>query len=261
MDGLAALLGFSKNEGLALSILGSGSNILASGKPLDMVAVSLKRGFTRIDFNQAETRIYADAGVDMQTFIIKMLGEGYSGLEFMAGIPGTLGGALMMNAGSGQKGPWILDFVKAVRVLDSSGREGYLEKKDLRYGYRYSGLEDFIILGADFDLKVTQDKPSLRMAYDNFLYLKKERQELSAPSAGCVFRNPNVEHSAAKLIEGCGLKGKRLGGAMISEKHANFIINTGTAGFEDVAGLIELAKQEVARKYNINLETEIEILR
>lgn len=247
IDDLTALLEISKTENLPIFLIGEGSNLLISDKALNIMAISLKDS--------------CGAGRGLQKFILEMIESGYTGLEFMAGIPGTIGGAIRMNAGAGLNGPWISDFIDRVKVADFNGDIRYIEKKDLRFGYRQSNLEDFIILEAGFNLKTTKDKDASLKEYKKFLTEKKNKQELSMPSAGCVFKNSkDSKLTAAEMIDKCGLKSKKVGDAKVSNKHANFIVNLGKATFRDVMKLIDLVKEEVLKKYNIVLEKEIEIL-
>lgn len=252
-EDLISFLEAAKADKLPVIVMGEGSNLLVSDKGLKAAVIHL------VDFQ---------AGQNLQRFILNMIDAGFSGLEFMAGIPGTLGGAIKMNAGAGLKGPWISDFIERAKVCDYFGRAKWLEKKDLRFGYRDSALRELIILEAEFNLAKAKNKENLKKEYRRLMEEKKDKQELSRPSAGCIFKNPDAGANgrsplptAARLIEGCGLKSKRIGGAMVSDKHANFIVNTGKASFNDVIELIELVKDSVFSKYGINLETEIEILK
>jgi UDP-N-acetylmuramate dehydrogenase len=247
-EDLMNFLEAAKSAKLPVMIIGEGSNLLVSDKGLKAMAIHLGDAL--------------GAGMGLQGFIIKMIEKGFLGLEFMAGIPGTVGGAIKMNAGAGLKGPWISDFISRLRVCDYSGRARWVEKKDMKSGYRDSGLKDVIILEAEFNLKKEKHKKEdARKEYQRFLDEKKNRQDLSRPSAGCIFKNPKEHGStAAQLIEGCGLKSQRIGGAVISEKHANFIVNSGNATFNDVIELIGLIKDTVFNRYGVKLETEIEII-
>lgn len=259
MDDISGLLEISRVERLPLFVIGEGSNFLISDKGLDMIAISLKDSFGLFKIGE---RLSVQAGYGLQRFILNTIDAGYSGLEFMAGIPGTIGGAIRMNAGAGLNGPWISDFIDKIKVSDYTGRVRDIGKKDLKFGYRYSGLGDFIILEAEFVLEESKQRETSKQRYKKFLTEKKKKQELSIASAGCIFKNPKgSKSSAAQLIEGCGLKQKRVGGALVSEKHANFIVNLGKATFKDVMKLIELIRSEVLKRYNIALETEVEILK
>jgi len=259
LDDMISLLEISKAEGPPIFLIGEGSNLLVSDEGLDIMAVSLRRSFNFLKIS--DDKITSGAGCGLQKFILKTLGDGYSGLEFMAGIPGTVGGAIKMNAGSGLNGPWISNFIERLKVINHEGKTQYIEKRDLKFGYRESGLKGFIILEADFNLEGAKDKTVLLNEYERFLREKKSKQDLSTPSAGCVFKNPGGSNlSAGRLIEECGFKGKKVGDAMVSDRHANFIVNLGNATFKDVTGLVELIRSEVDKKFGIKLETEIEII-
>lgn len=259
LEDLKNLLDAAKTEDLPIFLIGEGSNILASDEPLNIFAIYLGRTFS--GFTIDKNKIICGAGCRLQKFILNTIENSYSGLEFMAGIPGTIGGGLRMNAGGGLNGQWISEFVEGVKVMGYDGELRQLEKKDLKFGYRQSNLKDVIILEAEFRLAGFKDKSALMDRYKRFLEEKKNKQELSLPSAGCVFKNPaGSNFSAAELIEGCSFKGKGIGDAMVSMKHANFIVNLGKASFNDVIELIELIRDKVLNEYSISLETEIEIL-
>jgi len=267
IEDLTGFLEASKADKLPVIIMGEGSNLLVSDKGLKAAVIHLGDSFHPALLENdciatSHQKGGVQAGQNLQRFILNMIDAGNAGLEFMAGIPGTVGGAIKMNAGAGLKGPWISDFIERAKVCDYFGRAKWLEKKDLRFGYRDSGLKELIILEAEFNLVKTKNKENLKKEYRRLLVEKKDKQELSRPSAGCIFKNPKGPGlTAARLIEGCGLKSKRIGGAVISERHANFIVNTGKATFSNVMELIELIKAEVSRQYNIMLETEVEILK
>jgi len=260
LDDLINLLEFAQAEELPILSIGEGSNLLVANRNLDIMAISLKGAFNFC--NTSGKKILCGTGFNLQKFILKTLEYGYSGLEFMAGIPGTVGGAIRMNAGAGFKGPWILNFVERLKMINYEGKIKYAEKDNLNFGYRKSNLNNLIILEAEFNLKGLKDKTTLLNEYKRFLTDKKKTQDLLALSAGCVFKNPGDSNlNSAKLIEECGLKGKKVGGAMISTKHANFIVNSGKATFEDVTTLIDLIKEKISKEHGVTLETEVEILK
>jgi len=257
---LKKLLEFSKSQGMGIFVIGGGTNILVSDEGLKSIALSLKKAFGYIKIT--DEKIVCGSGTNLQSFVLHTIENGYCGLEFMAGIPGSIGGAVVKNAGSGLEGPWISDFIHRVRVLDPDGAIRSIAKEDINFSYRSSGLEDSIVLEVEFILKKAEAKSDAIREYQDYLNEKKSKQDLSSLSAGCVFKNPEgSEMSAASLIEKCDLKGKRVGDAVISEKHANFILNLGKASFADVVKLIELAKKTVKDKYKVELETELEIIR
>jgi UDP-N-acetylmuramate dehydrogenase len=180
-------------------------------------------------------------------------------MEFLTGIPGTIGGALAMNAGQASEGLSIGDFVESVTAIDSSGRTKTLSKEDIRFGYRSSNLSAYIIVSGRLKLaKRSEDK--IRKAMGKYIAYRRASQDYSGASAGCIFKNP-ARDSAGRLIDACGLKGKKVGGACVSSKHANFIINQGTAKAKDVLALIRLIKRTVKNRYTLELVPEIKIWR
>jgi UDP-N-acetylmuramate dehydrogenase len=184
-------------------------------------------------------------------------------------VPGTVGGAVAMNAGArhyAEKDRWqsIGDRVEEIKALDHDGHLHIFSKKQLTFGYKTSslkgGLKGFIITEVRLCL-VKNDKESILGEYNRFLKNKKATQDLGLPSAGCVFKNPAVGgKSAGELIDKCGLKGRRAGGAVVSRKHANFIVNAGGATSKDILSLIDIIKNEVWHKFAVELELEIEVV-
>jgi UDP-N-acetylmuramate dehydrogenase len=177
-----------------------------------------------------------------------------TGLEYMAGIPGTVGGAVYGNTGS--KDEWISAAIKTVEVYKNLKKE-LINKEKIAFDYRKSGLENCIISKVNFSLKKDTRNDSLKEISRN-IQKRLEAQPLNMPNAGSIFKNPDG-FSAGKLIEEAGLKGKRVGGAQISKLHGNFIVNTGGAFAKDVLTLIDLVKERIKEKFSINLETEIKI--
>jgi len=187
-------------------------------------------------------------------------------MEFLAGIPATLGGALVMNAGISEKTKnqkpkikSIGDLVEAVTVMDYNGNIKTLDREEIKFGYRTSSLSKYIILSAI--IKLT--KGNIREIEDKikvYLGYRRVAQDLPFANAGCIFKNPK-RYQAGRLIDACGLKGKRIGDACVSNKHANFILNLGRARFSDVLRLMGLIKRRVKNKFNIDLEPEIKIWR
>ncbi len=228
--------------------IGNGSNLLASERAKNLLFVNLSGEFAKIEYDGE----YLDAGAGVK--ISSLLGfctcNGLSGLEWMAGIPATLGGAIFMNAGAGGKS--VLDYVKSINCF-SDGKKVCLKEFD--FAYR-KGVEKKI-LSAKFKL----EKKDKRTVINNIRANKMLRiaRQPSGKSFGSVFKNPGKFY-AGKLIEECGLKGKTIGDAVISEKHANFIINRGNATFEDVYSLISMMKEAVYKKFGIMLEKEVKIV-
>lgn len=247
---------FAKKEGLKIFVIGAGSNILVSDKVVNGLILRLNSPFfKKVSF--AGNQIIADAGVMLGSLIQGAKQKGLSGLEFLAGIPGTLGGALMMNAGAWGKD--IGGLTESVKVIDPNGKARDLSGKDIKFAYRDSGLEKYIILSARLKLS-KKSKEEIQYSLNKYLRARRSSQDTAFPNAGCVFKNPDGE-SAGKLIDLCGLKGKKIGGAFISNKHANFILNKKNALSRDVLSLMEFARRTVKNKFKINLQPEIKIWR
>jgi len=185
-----------------------------------------------------------------------------NGLESLVGIPGTIGGAVYMNAG-GWSSPLyknIGDYVTSLKVMDKYGNVETLKKGKIEFGYRRSNLSDYIILEAVLKLG-KEDSSELISRCSKFLKMKKEKQVLDMPSAGCVFKNPkDSQFTTGQMIDMLGLKGRRIGGAQISGKHANFIVNRKDATSEDVLKLINLVSSKIMDSYKIPLELEIKVI-
>lgn len=235
-------------------IIGAGSNILCSDSGYPGVVIHLKGDFSRTEFEQQ--KVVAGAGVFLPALINQAMSQNLGGLEILAGIPGTLGGALLMNAGT--KWGEIANLVNRVKVMDRSGEIYWLDKKDISFSYRFSSLGGYFILAAELNLQPAA-KEVIAEKMRQYLLERANNQPLSSYNAGSVFKNPPADF-AARLIESCGLKGKSIGGAMVSDKHANFIINRGNASAEDVRNLIFLVQRIVQEKTGVLLEIEIKLI-
>ena len=247
------------SSGIELLVLGRGSNVLISDKGFPGVVLVLGEGFNRIK-RQGQDKVNVEAGCELNRLVAWTIERDLVGLESLAGIPGSLGGAVRMNAGA--QGCSIGDSVEEISVLRLDGREvrdGEIAAERIGFAYRKTGLEDNeIIYKVKLKLsgKGTNDLEARRK---DVLRRRKENQPLAQPSAGSVFRNPEGI-SAGELIDRCGLKGKSVGGAMVSEKHANFIVNIGGATARDVYELMTLIKQEVRRREGVELIEEIRLV-
>ncbi len=253
-DDLKMLLIGAKRYNIPAWVMGSGSNLLIRDSGVRAIVISLNSPF----FKKSVLRPGAatlGAGVTLAGFVSRAAALGLRGAEFLAGIPGTVGGALVMNAGI--SGRQIADIVENVTVMDYNGGVKTLDAKHIRFGYRSSGLSRYIVLGAKFRMK--KGSPlSLKKELKRRLEYRRATQDYRYPSAGCVFKNP-PGHSAGQLIDGCGLKGRCVNGACISMIHANFIVNRKGAAAKDVKRLMGIIKYEVKRKFNITLEPEIKV--
>jgi len=254
LESLSEILKLCIRDGIPVMAVGNGSNLLVKDQGLKVCLINLDAGSfkdIRIEGDAAE----AGAGISLTRMLNILCDNGLGGLEFLSGIPATVGGALAMNAGGGTS---IGDSVEQVTVIDRKGQISDLKKNELVFRYRWSNLEKYIILKAKFKLKKSSHS-DVRGKMNKYLAEKVQNQELDKPSAGCVFKNPEND-SAGRLIDASGLKGKNVGDAAISSKHANFIINTGNARCEDVLELINIVRDKVKKDYNIELEPEIKIL-
>ena len=231
-------------------ILGGGSNVILPDENFDGAIIKLdKLNEFKIDGNF----VYAGSGLSLNEFIKKTLDNGYVNFDSLFGIPGSIGGAIIGNAGANNK--CIFDELVSVLILDN-GYTKLISKENIKYEYRNTSLKNSnkIIIGAVFKL----EKGNVKESWDNIkINLEKRRntQPLEYPSAGSVFKNPD-KTSAGKLIDECGLKNAKKGGAKISDKHANFIINENNAKSSDIIYLINLIKKEIKKEKNIDLELE-----
>jgi len=252
---------FAAENSIPLFVIGTGTNVLAHDKGFNGIVVHLgSSAFKNIKISG--TTIKVGAGCGVPALVRLCCNEGLSGLESLVGIPGTVGGAICMNAG-GWSSPLyknIGDYVTSMKVMDSKGDVKTLKKGALSFGYRSSNLSSYIMLEAD--LKLSQEEISvLKSRCSKFLKMKKGKQVLDASSAGCVFKNPkNSQFTTGQMIDMLGLKGRVIGGAQISRKHANFIINKSKASCDDVLKLIGMIRKKVMDNYGIPLELEIKII-
>ncbi len=254
---LSAIVKECRESDIDFMILGNGSNVLASDDGYRGVIIRLDGDFRKIALVDENT-IYCGAGATLAALCKFALNCGLSGMEFAWGIPGTVGGAVFMNAGAydGE----MKNVVYSVSHLTEDGGTGRTEKQDLRFGYRTSVYRSnkAIITGVTLKLKPgSQD--DIRAKMDDFLGRRSSKQPLEYPSAGSVFKRPEGAYAGA-LIEQCGLKGHSHGGAQVSEKHAGFIINKSNANANDVKNLIREVQTKVFDETGYNLECELIIL-
>ncbi|RKY42938.1 MAG: UDP-N-acetylenolpyruvoylglucosamine reductase [Candidatus Makaraimicrobium thalassicum] len=245
------------DSGIRTVVIGAGSNVLFPDKGLDAVVISLSAGAFREVRIEGNT-VTAGAGADMGGFISDCCACGLAGLEGLAGIPATVGGALVTNAAYRTA---ISECLSRVLVLDAAGRAQWVGKKDIGFGYRFSSFDKReTILQAVFRLNEVP-AADLKKKLRGYFAEKMERQPLDKRTLGCVFKNPGQgEYTSGELIDRAGMKGHCRGGAKISEKHANFIVNTGGAASADVAGLMDDARRKVSEAFSVELQPEIEIL-
>ena len=255
-DDLVRILNYAKEKLLSVHFIGSGSNLLVSDDGIRGLVISPKKSFKEIKFN--ENLVFAQSGAMLGSLVRKTTKRNLTGLETLIGVPGTIGGALIMNAGA--FGGEISNFLTSVSTIRMDGKLIKRQANQIDFSYRNSTFrKDEFILSATFELaeasteKINKKKEIASKG-------RKTNQPLKYRSAGSVFKNPKGDFSAGYLIEQVGLKGYKIGNAQISDHHANFFINHGDAKAEDIISLIKISKEKVFQKFKINLELEVKTL-
>jgi len=254
---IVSILKYCNHKKIQTCFIGSGSNLLFSDEGFDGVIISLKRAFKNLEISD-NGNIRAGSGVILVKMVKEAIKKNIKGLESLSGVPGTLGGALYMNAGA--YGAEISNYFISAKLLNTNGDKIILTSKDVNFSYRNSTFPDnHILVEASFKCE-KGDMNKILTNKNKFSKSRRDNQPLRYRSAGSVFKNPSLETAAGYLIDQTGLKGIQKGGAMISKKHANFIINLGDASSKDIMYLIKLIRKEVMKKFKINLELEIKLL-
>ncbi|NQT90123.1 MAG: UDP-N-acetylmuramate dehydrogenase [Candidatus Omnitrophica bacterium] len=258
LEELVEFVKLCRRRGISYLAIGNGSNIIVADKGMNKVLLRLSSPFfKRIDSDGESLMCGAGLGLNMLCHAAERLSLG--GPEFLVGIPGSVGGAIVQNAGA--YGGSISDIIKEIMAVDRDGRVRVLKAKSAGLGYRKSSLAGLIIVKATFCLK-KRSRTDIRDRLNTYTERRLSTQDYSAPSCGCMFKNPrNAGLTAAKMIDRCGLKGTRVGGASVSSKHANFIINRRHAKAADILRLIALVKKRVNKDYGVKLEEEVQIIR
>jgi UDP-N-acetylmuramate dehydrogenase len=252
-EDVAAIIAFLKREGVPWLVIGKGSNMLVSDKGVRGAVLNFEHG---LDQMRSEKGLVAvDAGVTIARFVDFCVQQGLQGVEMLPGIPGTVGGGVMMNAGA--YGGEISDHLVDVEVL----RDGAIirvPKAEAGFRYRRSGFGEDIILGATFSLE-PGDKDEIMKRRKELMMKRNRAQPVNFPNSGSMYKNP-PGNFAAKLLDEAGMKGTRAGGAQISDRHANFIVNLGDATANDIIELIKLSRKSVREKFGITLELEVKLV-
>lgn len=238
---------------IPLTVLG-GTNVVVRDKGIRGIVMSFKQ-LANI-FEETPNVVYTEAGVRLPRLMQFALGRKLSGMEWAAGIPGTVGGGVAMNAGT-RLGE-MQDVLKAVDFVTIHGRRKRIEAATLTFLYRKTMLPKGIVVGAWLQLTAAL-KDAIQSVTKDYLHYRKTTQPLSMPNAGSVFKNPHGD-SAGRLIEAAGLKGLRIGDAEVSLKHANFIVNKGSASAEQVLSLVRKVREKVARKFGVRLQLEWKVI-
>ena len=245
-----------RKEGIPWFVLGNGSNLLVSDQGYRGVVIQIYKNMNQITVEG--TRIYAQAGALLSAVSKKAMEAGLTGMEFASGIPGTLGGAAVMNAGA--YGGEMKDILVSVTVLTDEGEQKVLKAEELSLGYRTSIIKErgYIVLDVVLQLQAG-DQDAIRNRMEELKVQRVTKQPLEYPSAGSTFKRPEG-YFAGKLIEDSGLKGYRLGGAQVSEKHCGFVINRDHATADDLYRLFQYIKDVVKEKFQVDMELEVELI-
>jgi len=252
---LAEILKFASQHNIQTHFVGSGSNLLVSDAGIDGIVITPAKALTHLEFDG--NTVIAESGVMLGRMVKECIKRNLSGIESLIGVPGTLGGALVMNAGA--FGGEISNYLVSVEIMDMAGNITSYSPQDIEFAYRFSSIKkNEFVLKAIFELKpenaeVIQEKRNIASSG------RKTNQPLRFRSAGSVFKNPEGT-AAGFLIDQAGLKGTKVGGAEISEHHANFFVNHGAASSSDIISLIQLARNTVYEKFGIKLELEIKTI-
>jgi len=253
-DDLARVLQFAREQAVPFFILGAGSNLLVRDGGFNGLVINLCLGFKQI--NHQGSFLRAQAGVLISKLLVYAQANQLAGLEFLSGVPGTVGGAVVTNAGA--VGEEVGQLIRSVSLLRPEGNQLCLKREQIEFGYRTTSLAaQGIVLEAEFELLEAASE-TIESKMQQILAQRKQTQP-PGPSAGSIFKNP-VGDYAGRLVEEVGFKGFSLGSAQVSEQHANFILNKGGASAQDVESLIQLIQKEVLAQKGIWLEPEVKII-
>jgi len=264
IETLEKTLGMAKAHELPLTIMGSGTNLLVKDKGIRGIVISmshLKYPTTITPLRQGQYQVQVSAGTILTSLYRETMAQGIGGMRFAAGIPGSLGGAVMMNAGT--SGGTMSDVVESIDIIDLQKGVITLPKSSLEFSHRCLAFNDVchrhpVVVGASL-IMIRQDKKKIKAQWQDLLEKRKRHQPSHGAGAGCFFKNPPQGKSAGELIDRAGLKGFKVGNAMISSKHANFILNVGQATAQDIMTLKEIIEKKVLNEFGILLENEVKI--
>lgn len=255
---LKEVLDFANNNKIPLTILGNGSNVLILDKGIKGITLIIKIEKLEIKKQGTKAKVIVGAGEKLAKIARVFLNEELSGFEELSGIPGTMGGAVRMNAGA--HGKEMKDIVKTVKVMNYQGEEKELSNEKMKFEYRTSLLKDENYIVTEVEIELEQGKSSnIKAKMEEYANFRKEKQPIEFPSAGSTFKRGS-DFITAKLIDDAGLKGYRVGGAEVSTKHSGFVINKGGATAKDVLELVAHIENEVYERFNKKIELEIEVI-
>jgi len=257
IDDLKKILKYSFKNNIKIFFMGSGSNMLISDDGFNGIVICLRKSFKNFDYNDSFETI-AGTGVMLGQMVRTLTKNSVKGLESLIGVPGTLGGALIMNAGA--YGSEISNYLVSIKCITLEGNEKIYMKEDLEFSYRYSNIpKNEVVVEAKFQFQ-TGDINEIKINKDKASQSRRNNQPLQYRSAGSIFKNPKSGMAAGYLIDQARLKGLKKGDAEISTKHANFIINHGSATSENILDLIKIIKSEVYKKFKVKLDLEVKLM-
>lgn len=258
IDDLKQILKFAKENKISLTVIGNGSNLLVLDGGIKGITLMIKLENYKIIEKDENIQIMVESGCKLGKLAQILLQNEIQGLEELSGIPGTIGGAVMMNAGA--HGKEMKDIVENVTAMDYEGNEKIFLQEDLKFGYRTSIFkkENYIITEVKMNLR-KGDKETIKNKMAKYQNYRKEKQPIEYPSAGSTFKRGS-DFLTAQLIDEAGLKGYSIGGAMVSNKHSGFIINKGNATAKDVLDLVEYIEKEINKKFGKKIELEIQVV-
>ena len=257
---IKTVLEISKSNNIPLNIIGNGSNLLVKDEGVKGIVLRIDLEYLNIEEKENNKVIVTvGSGMLIGKLAYTLLNESIEGFEFASGIPGTIGGAVRMNAGA--YGKEFKDIVLETTALDKNGQVVKLNNSEQKFEYRSSIFKnkEYIILETKLQLEKVQDSSKIKEKMDEYKKSRIEKQPMEYPSAGSTFKR-GEGFITAQLIDECGLKGYKVGGAQVSTKHAGFIVNTGDATAEDVLKLVKIVKEKVKEKFNKDIELEVEII-
>ena len=258
IEQLKNILEYAKKENIKLTIIGNGSNILVSDQGIQGIVLKIDTEKLEEKIEDEKIILTVGSGVKLGALAQKCLKEEITGLEFASGIPGTIGGAIRMNAGA--HGREMKDVIKTVKCLDYYGNEKTFTNEEMNFGYRTSILktEKYIVTEVEIELDKGNSE-EIKEKMDMYKEKRKNSQPLEYPSAGSTFKR-GEDFITAKLIDEAGLKGTKVGDAEVSRKHGGFIINKGNATASDILELVQIIKNKIYEKYQKKIELEVEVL-
>jgi len=253
-EAAAAAVAWAREHKVPCLILGLGSNVLIRDGGFKGLVIKIGKGLDAVAHRAGTWKV--GAGLPLPLLARKTAEEGFAGVHKLIGVPGSVGGAVFMNAGA--HGQDLASVLISATVLDARGRLTEKARKDIPFSYRRSGLDGYVVLGCA--LRLDQEDPErLKQELAMLLRRRREGTPFDQPCCGSVFKNPE-ETTAGRLVDRCGLKGRRIGGAEISKVHGNYIVNVGNASADDVLKLIDIARTAVFKEFGIELELEVKVL-